>query len=91
MGRRAEVALYRIYIVDGLHRYVRIVRSGWSWAPKAHPPGQPGAYYLRYRKNGRRAFESVGGDLRVALQEREAREKTLVGSTETVVHFSAQS
>jgi integrase/recombinase XerD len=85
MGHRAEVALYRIYIVDSRHRYVRIVRRGRSWAPKTQPPGQPGAYYLRYRKNGRRTFESVGGDLSVALQEREAREKTLVGSTETVV------
>jgi hypothetical protein len=80
MGRRAEVVLYRIYIVDGRHRYVRIVRSGRSWTPKTQPPGQPAAYYLRYRKNGRRTFESVGGDLSVALQEREARAKTLVGS-----------
>jgi hypothetical protein len=88
MGRRAEVVLYRIYIVDGRHRYVRIVRSGRSWAPKTQPPGQPGAYYLRYRKNGRRTFESVGGDLSVALQEREARAKTLVGSTETLLPSS---
>lgn len=85
MGRRAEVALYRIYIVDGTHRYVRIVRSGRSWAPRIQPAGKPGAYYLRYKKNGRRTFESVGDDLQVALQEQKAREKTLDASTETVV------
>jgi hypothetical protein len=85
MGRRAEVALYRIYMVDGTHRYIRIVRSGRGWAPKTHQAGKPGAYYLRYKKNGCRTFESVGGDLHVALQEQKAREKTLDASTETVV------
>src|SRR5712672_1150006 len=88
MARRAEVALYRIYMVAGPHRHVRIVGSGRSWAPKIQPVGKPGAYYLRYKsykKNGRRTFEGVGDDLQVALQEQKAREKTLDASTESVV------
>jgi hypothetical protein len=85
MGRRAEVALYRIYMVDHTHRYVRIVRSGRGWAPKIQPAGKPGTFYLRYEKNGRRTFESVGEDLQVALQEQEARKKGLDASPETVV------
>jgi len=88
MARRAKVALYRIYMVAGTHRYVRIVGSGRSWAPKIQPVGKPGAYYLRYKsykKNGRRTFEGVGDDLQVALQEQKAREKTLDASTESVV------
>jgi len=72
MGRRAEVALYRIYMVDDTHRYVRIVRSGRGWAPKIQPAGKPGAFYLRYEKNGRRT-------------EQEARKKGLDASPETVV------
>jgi integrase len=77
MGRKAQVALYRMYVVGGTHRYVRIVRSGRSWAPKIQPAGKPGAYYLRYRKNGRRTYESVGEDLQVALQEQKARGNVL--------------
>jgi hypothetical protein len=50
MGRRAEVALYRMFVIAGTHRYVRIVRSGRSWAPKIQPVGKPGAYYLRKAK-----------------------------------------
>jgi len=81
MGRRAEVVLYRIYVVDRRHRYARMVRSGRSWAPKIQPAGEPGAYYLRYKKNGRRTFESVGDDLQAALQEQKAREKRLSAPT----------
>jgi integrase len=77
MGRRAEVAFYRMYMFQGTHRYIRIVRSGRGWAPKIQPAGKPGAYYLRYTKNGRRTFESVGNDLQLALQEKKARENGL--------------
>jgi hypothetical protein len=77
MGRRAEVALYRMYATEKSHRYVRIVKSGRGWAPKIQHVGEPGSYYLRYLKNGRRTFESVGDDIQVALQEQRAREKGL--------------
>jgi hypothetical protein len=72
MGRKAEVSLSRLFNVNGKHRYIRIVRSGRSWAPKIQPSGKAGAYYLRYLKNGNRTFESVGDDLQVALQEQKA-------------------
>jgi integrase len=39
MGRRAKVSLYRLFTVDGKHRYVPIVRKGRSWAPKIEPTG----------------------------------------------------
>ena len=67
MGRRAEVALYRIYATEKSHQYVRIVRSGRGWAPNTEALGKPGSFYLRYMKNGRRTFESVGDDLQVAF------------------------
>jgi len=85
MGRRAEVALYRMYVIGGTHRYIRVVRSGRSWAPKIRPGGKPGAYYLRYKKNGRRTYESVGEDLQVALLEQKAREKGLSAPTPITV------
>ena len=72
MGRRAKVSLYRLFTVGGKHRYVPIVRKGRSWRPKTEPTGTPSSYYLRYLKNGKRTFESVGDDLQVALQEQKA-------------------
>lgn len=33
MGRKGQVALYRIYASEKSHRYVRMVKSGRSWAP----------------------------------------------------------
>jgi integrase len=77
VGRKAKVSLYRLFIVGGKHRYVPIVRKGRSWAPKTEPTGTPGSYYLRYLKNGRRTFESVGDDLQVALQELKAPQASL--------------
>jgi integrase len=77
MGRRAKVSLYRLFTVDGNHRYVPIVRRGRSWAPKIETTGIPGSYYLRYLKNGRRTFESVGDDVQLALQELKARQASL--------------
>jgi hypothetical protein len=80
MGRRAEVALYRIYATEKSHQYVRIVRSGRGWAPNTEALGKPGSFYLRYMKNGRRTFESVGDDLQVALQEQKNRSQALSSS-----------
>jgi len=77
MGRKAEVVLYRMYATEKSHRYVRIVKSGRGWAPKTQPIGKPGSFYLRYAKNGRRTFESVGEDLRWALQEQKNRSQAL--------------
>jgi hypothetical protein len=73
MGRRAEVALYRMYTTEKSHRDVRIVKSGRGGAPKTEPVGKPGSFYLRYAKNGRRTFESVGEDFQWALQEQKNR------------------
>jgi hypothetical protein len=76
MGRRVEVALYRMCATEKSHRYVRIVKSGRGWSPKSQPTGEPRAYYLRYLKNGHRTFESVGHDIQVALQEQKARQSS---------------
>ncbi len=85
MGRRAKVSLYRLFTVSGKHRYVPIVRMGRSWAPKIEPTGTPGSYYLRYLKNGRRTFESVGDDLQLALQELKARQASLNAPTPVAI------
>lgn len=85
MGRKARVSLYRLFNVDGKHRYVLIVRKGRSWAPGIEITGTPGSYYLRYPKNGRRTFESVGDDLQVALQELKARQASLNTPTPVTV------
>ena len=85
MGRKAEVSLYRLFIVGGKHRYVPIVRKGRSWAPKTEPTGTLGSYYLRYLKNGRRTFESVGDDLQGALQELKARQASLNAPTPVAI------
>jgi hypothetical protein len=74
LGPQSKVSLYRLFTVGEKHRYIPIVRKGRSWAPKIEPAGTPGSYYLRYLKNGSRTFESVGGDLQVALQELKARQ-----------------
>jgi integrase len=85
MGRKAEVSLYRLFNVEGKHRYVRIVKSGRGWAPKTEAVGKPGAYYLRFLKSGSRTFESVGNDIHVALQEQKARQQTVDTSTQPAV------
>ena len=58
MGRKAEVSLYRLFNVEGAHRYVRIVKKGRGWVPKKKAVGEPRAYYVRYLKNGSRTFEA---------------------------------
>jgi len=81
VGCKAKASLYRLFIVGGKHRYVPIVRKGRSWASKTEPTWTPGSYYLRYLKNGRRTFESVGDDIQVALQELKARQASLSAPT----------
>ena len=61
------------------------MRKGRSWAPKTEPTGTPGSYYLRYLKNGRRTFESVGDDLQGALQELKARQASLNAPTPVAI------
>jgi len=61
------------------------VKSGRGWAPKTEPTGTPGSYYLRYLKNGRRTFESVGDDLQMALQELKARQASLNALTPVTI------
>jgi integrase len=85
MGRRAKVSLYRLFTDGGKHRYVSVVRKGRSWGPTTDTPGTPGSYYLRYPKNGRRTFESVGDDLQVALQELKARQASLNAPTRVTI------
>lgn len=81
MGRRAKPSLYRLFTVDGKHRYVPIVRKGGSWDRKWKSPGGRVPIYLRYLKNGSRTFASVGDDLQVALQELKARQASLSAPT----------
>jgi len=85
MGRRTKVSLYRLFTVGGKHRYVPIVRKGRSWLPATEMAGTPGSYYLRYLKNGKRTFESVGDDLQVVLQEQKARQASLSSPTPVTV------
>ena len=85
MARKPEVSLYRLFNVEGRHRYVRIVKSGRGWTSKTGAVGEPGAYYFRLLKNGSRTFESVGEDIHVALQEQKSRQQTLVTSTQPML------
>jgi hypothetical protein len=44
MGRRSEVALYRISATEKSHQCVRIARSGRGWTPDTEAVGKPGEY-----------------------------------------------
>lgn len=65
-----KVTLYRLVSKDGHNRYVRV-------GGRKNPDGELGSFYLRYRENGRRKWESVGEDYAVALQEQKARQASL--------------
>jgi hypothetical protein len=61
----------------------RVVKKGRGYVmPRVKCPYESGSYYLRYTQNGSRAWESVGNDLALALQEQKARQKALETSTE---------
>jgi hypothetical protein len=48
---------------ESKQRYVGVVKSGnGRWVPKVEEPYTPGSYYLRYRTNEKRVWESVGAD-----------------------------
>jgi len=85
VGHKAKVSLYRLFNVAGKHRYVPIVRKGRSCGAKIETTGTPGSYYLRYPRNGRRTFESVGDDLQVALQEQKVRQASLNAPTPVAI------
>jgi len=59
-------------------RYVRVEKvANGRYIPAVKGQYEPGNYYLRYTLNGTRKWESVGGDLNIALQEQKARQASL--------------
>ncbi len=59
-------------------RYVRVEKgANGGYIPAVVGPYEPGNYYLRYTLNGKHKWESVGGDLSIALQEQKTRQASL--------------
>ena len=85
-GRHRRESQSKSLAVQAVHCWRKApIRSncekGAEWGPKIETTGTPGSYYLRYLKNGRRTFESVGDDLQLALQEQKARHASLDAPT----------
>jgi integrase/recombinase XerD len=75
MARARTTTLWMYVEKEGKQRYVRVLKSGnGRWVPKVEEPYAPGSYYLRYRTNEKRVWESVGTDLQLALAEQKARQ-----------------
>jgi hypothetical protein len=85
MARKAEATLWMLVKIGKRSVMKRVVKKGRSYVPRVKCPYKPGSYYLRYTQNGSRAWESVGNDLTLALQEQKARQEALRASTEPVV------
>jgi integrase len=73
-----KVTLYRLVTENGRNRYVRV-------KGRQNPEGVLGSYYLRYRENGKRKWESVGEDLGVALEEQKNRAKAVSSPTPVTI------
>jgi integrase len=70
-----KVVLYRLVTDEnGKSHYVRV-------KGRKNSEGRLGSYYLRYRENGKRKWESVGDDLALAEQEQKARQASLNSPT----------
>jgi integrase/recombinase XerD len=77
MARKAEATLWIKVKIGGRSVMKRMTKKGRSYAHKIEGPHEPGSYYLRYTRNGKRMWESVGSDLTLALQEQRARQRAL--------------
>ena len=55
----------------------RMTKNGRSYAHKVEGRYESGSFYLRYTRNGKRMWESVGNDITLALQEQRARQSAL--------------
>jgi hypothetical protein len=83
MARTAEAMLWMLLKIGKRSVMKRVVKKARGYVmPRVKCPYEPGSYYLRYTRNGSRAWESVGNDLTLALQEQKARQKALETSTE---------
>jgi hypothetical protein len=78
MARHPKTTLWMLIKVVLKKRYVRVRKAAnGRYLPVVEGPYEPGNYYLRYTLNGKRKWESVGGDLNIALQEQKARQASL--------------
>jgi hypothetical protein len=77
MARKAEATLWIKLKIDGRSVLKRMAKSGRSYAHKVQGRYESGSYYLRYTRNGKRLWESVGNDITLALQEKRARQSAL--------------
>jgi integrase len=77
MARKAEATLWMQVKIGERRAMKRLVKQGRGYAQKIEGPYQRGCYYLRYTRNGKRVWESVGIDLTLALQEQRARQSAL--------------
>jgi hypothetical protein len=63
---------------DDKSRYVSVGKVGSGrYAPNVEGPFEPGPYYLRYTKEGKRKWECVGPELALALNEQRNRQTAL--------------
>jgi hypothetical protein len=78
MARHPKTTLWMLIKVVLKKRYVRMEKAtNGRYIPVVTGPYEPGNYYLRYTLNGKRKWESVGGELNLALQEQKARQASL--------------
>jgi hypothetical protein len=78
MPRQPKTTLWMLMKVVLKKRYVRVEKTeNGRHIPVVEGPYEPDNYYLRYTLNGKREWESVGGDLTIALQELKARQASL--------------
>src|SRR6267142_975215 len=84
MARKKGISLYQLVKTEKGNRYARMKKGarGWAQVPlktKTGQPleGEPGSYYLRLWKNGKPTYESVGNDIKAAVQEMKDRKEAL--------------
>jgi hypothetical protein len=78
MARHPKTTLWMLIKVVLKKRYVRVEKgANGRYIPAVVGPYESGNYYLRYTLNGKRKWESVGGDLNIALQEQKARQASI--------------
>jgi hypothetical protein len=92
MARHPKTTLWMLIKVVLKKRYVRVekVENGRhipvvKGTPLVRGTFEPGNYYLRYTLNGKRKWESVGGDLNIAIQEPKARRLAVGAITRGVI------
>jgi len=68
MARKAEATLWMKVKIGGRSVMKPTTKKDRGYVQKIEGPYEPGSYYLRYTRNGKRMWESVGKDITLALK-----------------------